>query len=220
VLSSSSSSAGGRGARSTRLSSSSRRSRRGLPRALLFLEGGAGGLLGDLVVAASPPRRRRPARASGPWRAWLRDRGSRAAACRRVERVRPVDDRVEGDRAFAQAPDHRVAAGLDALGDGDLALAGEQLDRAHLAQVHADRIVGAVDRFLLLLDDEACAGAAPRRRADRPSSAARARPRLASSSSASSFSTTLTPISLSADMTSSICSEDIWSWGRASFSSS
>ncbi len=66
-----------------------------------------------------------------------------------VERVRPVDDGVEGDRAFAQAPDHRVAAGLDALGDGDLALAGEQFHRAHLAQVHAHRIVGAVDGFLL-----------------------------------------------------------------------
>src|SRR6185312_9579999 len=34
--------------------------------------------------------------------------------------------------------------GLDALGDGDLALAAEQLHRAHLAQVHAYRIVGAV----------------------------------------------------------------------------
>ena len=41
-----------------------------------------------------------------------------------------------------------------------------------------------------------------------------------SSSSASSFSTMLTPISESADITSSICSEDIWSCGSASFSSS
>ncbi len=68
-----------------------------------------------------------------------------------------MDDGVEGDRAFAQAPDHRVAAGLDPLGDGDLALAGEQFDRAHLAKIHADGIVGAVDRLLLLLDDEALA---------------------------------------------------------------
>jgi len=58
---------------------------------------------------------------------------------------------VEGDRAFAQAHDHRVAAGLDALGDGDLALAAEQLDRAHLAQVHPHRVVGALGGFLLLL---------------------------------------------------------------------
>src|SRR5436190_1867213 len=37
------------------------------------------------------------------------------------------------------------AAGLDALGDRDLALARQQLDRAHLAQVHAHRVVGAAD---------------------------------------------------------------------------
>ena len=41
-----------------------------------------------------------------------------------------------------------------------------------------------------------------------------------SSSEASSFSTTLMPISEIADMTSSICSDAIWSWGRASLSSS
>ena len=56
----------------------------------------------------------------------------------------PDHDGFEGQRAFAQAADHGVAAGLDALGDGDLALAAEQLHRAHLAQVHAHRIVGAV----------------------------------------------------------------------------
>ncbi len=50
---------------------------------------------------------------------------------------------------LSQAPDHRVAAGLDLLGDGDLALAGEEFDRAHLAQVHAHGVVGAVDGFLL-----------------------------------------------------------------------
>src|SRR3546814_15218793 len=32
---------------------------------------------------------------------------------------RPVDDRVERPRAFAQARDHRVAARLDAFGDSD-----------------------------------------------------------------------------------------------------
>ena len=66
-----------------------------------------------------------------------------------VEGVGPADDGVEGDRAFAQAPDHRVAAGLDALGDGDLAFARQELNGAHLAQVHADRVVGAVGRLLL-----------------------------------------------------------------------
>ena len=49
---------------------------------------------------------------------------------------------------LSQRPgDHGVAPGLDALGDGDLALAGEELHRAHLAQVHAHRVVGAVERL-------------------------------------------------------------------------
>ena len=71
-----------------------------------------------------------------------------------VERGRPFDDRVEGRGAFAQAQDHGVAAGLDALGDGDFALAAQQFDGAHFAQIHAHGIVGAIDRFLLLLGDE------------------------------------------------------------------
>jgi hypothetical protein len=66
-----------------------------------------------------------------------------------VQLVAPDDDRLEGQRALAQAGDHRLAAGLDALGDGDFALARQQLHRAHLAQVHAHRIVGAVGRLLL-----------------------------------------------------------------------
>ena len=41
--------------------------------------------------------------------------------------------------------DHRELAALDALGDRHLALAGEQRHRAHLAQVHADGIVGLVE---------------------------------------------------------------------------
>ena len=80
------------------------------------------------------------------------------------ELVAPDDDGLEGERALAQARDHRLAAGLDALGDGDLALARQKLDRAHLAQVHADRIVGAVGRLLGrgLADDDG----AGRRRLD------------------------------------------------------
>ncbi len=67
-----------------------------------------------------------------------------------VELVAPDDDGLEGERAFAEARDHRLAAGLDALGDGDFALAREQLDRAHLAQIHAHGIVGALGRLFLL----------------------------------------------------------------------
>ena len=67
-----------------------------------------------------------------------------------VQFVAPDDDGLEGERAFAQARDHRLAAGLDALGDRDFALAREQLDRAHLAQIHAHGIVGALGRLFLL----------------------------------------------------------------------
>jgi hypothetical protein len=66
-----------------------------------------------------------------------------------LDRVVPGDDRLEGQGAFAQPPDHHVAAGLDALGDGDLALAGQQFDAAHLAQIHADRVVGAAEIGLI-----------------------------------------------------------------------
>ena len=67
-----------------------------------------------------------------------------------VELVTPDDNGLEGERALAQAGDHGFAAGLNALGDGDFALAREQLDRAHLAQIHAHGIVGAFGRFFLL----------------------------------------------------------------------
>jgi hypothetical protein len=66
-----------------------------------------------------------------------------------VQLVAPDDDGLEGQRAFAQAGDHRLAAGLDALGDGDFALARQKLHRAHLAQIHAHRVVGAVGRLFL-----------------------------------------------------------------------
>ncbi len=60
------------------------------------------------------------------------------------EFVPPDDDRLEGERALAQAGDHRLAPGLDPLGDGDLAFAGQELHGAHLTQVHPHRIVGPV----------------------------------------------------------------------------
>ena len=130
-----------------------------------------------------------------------------------VELVAPDDDGLEGQRAFAQPGDHRLAAGLDALGDGDLALARQQLDRAHLAQVHAHGIVGALGRLgagaggggdglggeraaLLLVGlvgGSSCA------------------------SSLSSVSTTLMPMSDSIAIVSSICSEDTSSEGSTEF---
>src|SRR5215813_963144 len=65
-----------------------------------------------------------------------------------VEFVAPNDNGLEGERALAQAGDHRFAAGLDALGNGDLALAREKLHRAHFAQIHAHRIIRALGRLL------------------------------------------------------------------------
>src|SRR5207244_8209075 len=67
-----------------------------------------------------------------------------------VQLVAPDDDGLEGERAFAEARDHRLAAGLDALGNRDFAFAGEQLDGAHLAQIHAHGIVGALAGLGLL----------------------------------------------------------------------
>ena len=56
-----------------------------------------------------------------------------------------MGDRLHGQRALAQGADHLFAACLDTLGDGDLAFARQQLDTAHLAQIHAHRVVGAAD---------------------------------------------------------------------------
>lgn len=67
-----------------------------------------------------------------------------------VEFVAPDDQRLERQRALTEACDHRLAAGFDALGDGDFAFAREKLDGAHLAQIHAHRVVGTVGRFFLL----------------------------------------------------------------------
>ena len=66
-----------------------------------------------------------------------------------VDRVAPRQQRRDGHRALADAADHLVLAGLDALGDLDLALAAQQLDAAHLAQVHAHGIVGAAELLVL-----------------------------------------------------------------------
>ena len=90
-----------------------------------------------------------------------------------IQLVAPDDDGLEGQRAFAQAGDHRLAAGLDALGDGDLALARQQLDRAHVAQVHAHGIVGALGRLGARLRDRRH-GRGGRDRTARPASSSSA----------------------------------------------
>ena len=59
--------------------------------------------------------------------------------------VGEVEDLLHRGRAGADRQDHVAQAVLDALGDLDLALAREQLDRAHLAHVHAHRVGGAAE---------------------------------------------------------------------------
>ena len=63
--------------------------------------------------------------------------------------IMPVHDSAQRQRAFADRADHLLAAGLDPLGDGDFALARQQLHGAHLAQIHAHRIVGAAEVLVL-----------------------------------------------------------------------
>ena len=65
-----------------------------------------------------------------------------------VELVPPDDDRLEGERALAEPRDHCLAAGLDALGDGDLTLVREETHRAHFAEIHAHGIVSALGWIL------------------------------------------------------------------------
>ena len=56
-----------------------------------------------------------------------------------------LQDLLEDDRVVGEGLVDLGLALLDALGDADLALAVEQLDRAHLAQVHAHGVVGLLD---------------------------------------------------------------------------
>ena len=113
----------------------------------------------------------------------------------------PGDDGLEGQRALAEPADHHVAAGLDALGDGDLALARQQLDAAHLAQVHADRVVGAAEALLVDIAGRAPPPPSLSFSSDRGFGLARRAPRRPRSPR---LSTTLMPISLSMARVSSI----------------
>ena len=95
---------------------------RGLLR-LLFLLGGGGQLFQHVVVEAG-------------------DDLGQALLAFLVQRV-VLEELLDGPRKRAQRGQHLVEAFLDALGDLDLALAGEQLHGAHLAHVHAHRVGGA-----------------------------------------------------------------------------
>ena len=57
-----------------------------------------------------------------------------------------IEDALGDGRRAGDRLDDRELAALDALGDRHFALAREQRHGAHLAQVHADRVVGLVER--------------------------------------------------------------------------
>ena len=57
-----------------------------------------------------------------------------------------ADDLTDNDGRTRDGLHHAELAALDALGDFDFALAGEQGHGAHLAQVHADGVVGLFER--------------------------------------------------------------------------
>ena len=59
-----------------------------------------------------------------------------------------LDDFADHQRRARERLAHGPLAAFVALGELDFALAGEQRDGAHLAQVHADGIVGFVAGFL------------------------------------------------------------------------
>ena len=74
-----------------------------------------------------------------------------------------MGDRAERHGAFAQGADHFLAPRLDALGDRDFAFAGEQLDAPHLAEIHADGVVGPADIVIIQIARRAGLGGGDRR---------------------------------------------------------
>ena len=54
-----------------------------------------------------------------------------------------MQQRPDGQRGFANAADHQLSTGLYTFGNRDLSLTRQQLNAAHLAKIHAYRIVGA-----------------------------------------------------------------------------
>ncbi len=63
-----------------------------------------------------------------------------------VQMVAELDDLLGDQRGAGNRLDDGELAALDATRDLDFALAGQQRHRAHLAEIHADGIVGLVER--------------------------------------------------------------------------
>jgi hypothetical protein len=69
-----------------------------------------------------------------------------------LELLADLDDLSDRDGRREDGREHPLLALLDALRDLDLALAGEERDRAHLPQVHPDGVVGLGVRAVGVLD--------------------------------------------------------------------
>ena len=70
-----------------------------------------------------------------------------------VEFIPPDHNGFKSQRALAKRTDHQLSSSLDALRDGNFALARQQFHRTHLAQIHANRIVCTLGLFCLDLGD-------------------------------------------------------------------
>ena len=57
----------------------------------------------------------------------------------------PLQQVANGNGAFADAANHHVTTGFDSFCDRDFTFARQQFNRAHFAQVHAHRVVGAAN---------------------------------------------------------------------------
>ena len=221
VLSSSSSSACGLVRRSTMSSSSSLVAGLGLVGDLfLFLDRRAGGLLADLALGASPPSSLAAiCSAVGPFDS-MASRSRISRSCMRPS-LRAFDQSMIALKVIGLSQRPQIMMSRPASMRLAMAISPSRessstapISRRYMRTGSSVRSVG------FLLGRGGRAGAAVVERIDLVLGLGLLLSSSSSSSEASSFSTTLMPMSLSADMMSSICSDDIWSWGRASLSSS
>ena len=198
------------------MSSSSSSSARGLLGLLLFLEGGAGGLLGDLAVVAVP-RRSSTCSAVGPLESIAsRSRISRSCISPSLSAFDQsmIALKVIGLSHRPQIIVSRPASIRLAMAISPSRLSSSTAPISRRYMRTGSSVRSTVSFFFSTMKRSPSAPSSSSTPSTSGSSA------FSSSSSASSVSTMLTPISLSADMTSSIWSEDIWSCGSASLSSS
>ena len=185
----------------------------------LFLDGRAGGLLADLALAppSSPSSLSAICSAVGPLDS-MASRSRISRSCMRPS-LSAFDQSMMALKVIGLS--HRPQIMMSRPASMRLAMAispsRESSSTAPISRryMRTGSSVRSTASFLV-----AAAGRGPPSSSGSTSSSAGSSSFSSSSSDASSFSTTLMPMSLIADMTSSICSDAIWSWGRASLSSS